>query len=253
MQLSKLTQGQELIIRHRANDLQSKADRITAFRKRYSPVLGAVIGVTKPNWITTIATAKMWEGDHADGRHAKRAQKEMAKITGKIEPLSDGHIEDPKADKVHFWSQLGGIFVRSIINHDIKTAAVTGSVGAATIWRDRKMAETRKIVVDRQLDQEIPGTDLTVSVAAINANRFKTAGQAISETILVSPLANNETVKNTALAGLLASTALGIYGYNQYRNRVMNTLDQREAYFASQCPDEIEYPTIPSSSEQEVA
>lgn len=248
MQFNKITPGQEEIIRHRAYRLQSKADRITAFRKKYAPYLGVAIGLTKPNWVTTAATAHMWEGDRRDGDNAKKAQREMAKITGKIEPLSNGHIEDPKADKVHFWSQLGGLFVRSMLQKDPKTTVVTVGVGLATLWRDKKMAETRQFVTNHKLDRPIHGAEeLTISVAAINANRAKTAGQAISETVLVSPFSNNETVKNLALGGLVASTALGTYGMRQYKRQVIDTQAQREAYFAAQCPDELEYPLVQSS------
>lgn len=247
MQLQKLTPGHKEII-HEANRLQSKADHITAFRNKYAPYLGTAIALTKPNWATTGLTAHMWYGDRRDGTHAKAAQKEMAKITGKIEPLSDGHIKDPEADKKHFWSQLGGIFVRSVIQKDPKTALVTAGVGAATYWRDKKMAETRQFVTDHKLDEPIPGHEsvegLTISVAAINANRAKTAGQAISETVVGSPLANNEVVKNYALGGLAASTLLGIVGYREYKQRVQATYAAREAHFASLCPDEIEYPSI---------
>lgn len=245
MQLHKLTPGHEEIIRHKANNLQSKADRITAFRNKYAPVLGTAIALTKANWVTTAFTAHMWYGDRRDGKHAKSAQSEMAKITGKIEPLSDGHIKDPEADKKHFWSQLGGLFVRSVIQRDLKTTLVTAGVGVATYWRDKKMAEMRHFVTDHGLDIPVPGYEdiegLTISVAAINANRAKTAGQAISETIIGSPLSNNDSLKNYALGSLAASTLLGVVGYREYRQRVHDTYNTREAYFASRCPDGVEY------------
>lgn len=233
MPLQKLTNGQQEIIRYRANKLQAKADKITAFRKKYAPFLGVAIAITEPNWATTACSANMWRGDYSDGKYAKQGQKEMSKITGKLEPLSNGHIEDPKADKIHFWSQLGGIFVRAARNRDLKTATATAAVGITTIWRDKRMAETRQFVLDNQLHEETVGSEkLTVSVAAINANRFKTAGQAISETVLISPISENETAKNLALGGLVISTALGIYGYYQYKHRVENIYSQRQAFLS---------------------
>lgn len=239
MQFNKLTQGQERIIRHQAHSLQSKADRITAFRKKYSPVLGVAIAATEPRWSTTVATIKMWHGDHADGKHAKQAQKEMAKITGKVEPLSNGHIEDPKADKVLSWSLIGGVMIRSALKKDWKTTAIVGAAAATTYWRDKKMAETRQFVADNNLD---------ISVAAINVNRAKTALQATSETLLISPAANNQIVKDISLAGLVIGTALGVYGWQRYHNDVMQAHRAREAVNTALCPDEIEPPVIQYNS-----
>lgn len=235
MKLENLTAGQEFLIRHQANKQQAKADRITAFRKKYAPALGAVIALTRPTWLTTAAAGYFWKTDYDDGKYAKDAQAKMAKVTGRIEPLSDGHIEDPKADKRWFWAQTGGLLVRSITEKDYKSTAVLGSVSAITIWRDAKMARTRRFVEDEQLD---------ISLAAINANRAKTALQATSETVLMSPLASkHEGVKNASLAGLAIGTLLGVYGMEKYRSQVNDAWQAKQAEMAALCPDKVRFDT----------
>lgn len=233
MRLPELSTGQEYLIRLRSKHLQEKADKKTRFRANFSPLLGAAIGLTRPGWATTAAAAYMWKTDYDDGKYAKAAQREMAQITGRLEPLSDGHIEDPKADKRWFWSQTGGILLRSILQKDLKTSLITGAISAVTIWRDGQMSQARQLVNDEQLD---------LSVAAINTNRAKTALQGASETVLMSPLAENyEPVKNASLAGLAIGTALGVYGMHRYRAQVQTALLEKHAEQAALCPDKIRH------------
>lgn len=228
------TNGQTFIRLHQSRQLQRRADALTSFRRKYAHHAGALVALTKPNVPVALTTAGMWWTDFQDGRSAKRAQ-ELANTT---EPLSDGHEEDPIADKKWFRAVLAGIGVRALLAGDTKTAVVTGSVAAAEYIRNKHMEEQRNAVKEEQLD---------LSTAAIQTNRYKTAGHAVFSTILASHLSDNETVKNVALVGLAASTVLGFVGAAQYGSMVINARSTRELENAARCPDEVDtyYSTQP--------
>src|SRR5690606_5597927 len=116
--------------------------------------------------------------DLQDGRTAKKAQQ----LLNTDRPLSDGAIEDPKADKAFRNALTLGMEVRAAREGDIKTLAVLSLKKEVDRQRDARMAHNRELA-EKYTD---------VGVGAIQTNRIKTAIEMAGMLLHISPLANNE-------------------------------------------------------------
>lgn len=205
----------------RAYQLQHRADKLTAFRKNHSDKLGWAIGMTRRNWLTFVGCCYMAYTDLQDGRDAKKAQR----MLGVNKPLSNGAVEDPVADKRFRKAVSLGMEVRAAREGDIKTLAVLGLKQDIDKRRDARMAQNRELAEKY--------TDL--GVGAIQTNRIKTAVEMAGMLLHVSPLANNDSVRNAALGMMGASTGIGLLGERQYASMVQQRMDE----LAQVCPDEL--------------
>jgi hypothetical protein len=210
----------------RARRLQNTADQITDFRENHSDKLGVVIGATKRNWYTTAAAGAIAAGDFVDGYLAKKAQK----ILGVDKSLTGGDLRDPHADKTFRKALQTGIKMRAIREGDAKTVAFIEAKETVDKWRDGNMAEDRRIAQERT----------TVKVGALLINRVKTVLELTGEVILISPLAENERVKDLSLGIMAVGTGLGIAGQRHYHNMVQSALAETAETQAQECPHELD-------------
>jgi hypothetical protein len=156
--------------------------------------------------------------DFQDGHDAKKAQR----LLGVSKPLTNGATEDPEADKKFRAAMLQGIETRAIRERDFRTIAFIEAKKAVDARRDERMAADRKLAKEHGL-----------STAAIAPNRIKTVLEMGGMLLHVSPLANNERVRDLSLGIMAAGTGFGIYGENEYRNTVHDAI-------AASCPDELD-------------
>lgn len=210
--------GQEYLREYRAAELQRRADQHTAFRQKHSRKAGIAVGALPRNWFTFGACAYLAWTDWRDGHLAKKAQATLG-VNG---PLTDGHIKDPIADKTFRKELSRGILARVAFERDIETIGTLTLKSLVDKKRDVKMAAHR-----------VRATEHELSVAAIQINRVKTAIEMAGMLLHVSPLANNETVRRTALGMMATSTGIGLVGERQYGNMV------QEQISAQQIPAEV--------------
>lgn len=204
-----------------AMELQREADRLTSFRMNHSEKLGMAIGLSQRGWLTFFGSCYMSYTDLQDGRKAKKAQK----LLGVSTPLSNGHIEDPIADKRFRDALMHGMEVRADREGDIKTLALLGLKREVDRRRDARMQR------NRELAQKY--TD--VSVGAIQTNRIKTALEMTGMLLHISPLANNRRIRGTALSMLAVSSGIGLVGERKYAKMVNESLVER----AQACPNKL--------------
>jgi hypothetical protein len=196
--------------------LQAGADFLTRCRGTLSPFLGIEIAVTERNWETTADSGILASTD-LEGIPARRAQRIVN--PDNPQPLTDGHKEDPKADKTYFWSVLLGLCVRALREKDIESFSVLALVGIATNVRNRKMRTSREL----SRKNELPAGE-----SATPTNRAKTVIQLAAEQVLVSPLSKNKLVRRFGLGSLAAGTLLGWLGERAYSNTVAKQLASKE-------------------------
>lgn len=209
----------------RGTYLMARADRLTAFRARSAPILGALLAVTDEGWVTTAAIAGEGYTDWQDGHDARAG----AELLG-IETTVEGALEDPAADKKLVNSLCLGLAVRFFRQGDYGGTAVLAANYAVTQWRDRRMAEDR-------LAAQASG----VSPKAIVINKAKTAFQLVGEGMLASPLAKKRFYRSVGLGVFSTGTALGVAGQQIFRNRVRNHIRAARTQNAASCPDKV-YP-----------
>jgi len=191
---------------NRAIKFQRRADRYTAFRKDHSDKLGIIIGLTKRHWSTFIGACFMAYTDFKDGRDARKAQR----LLGVTRPLSNGHTEDPLADKVFRKAMLGGIELRAVSENDITTIRVLRWKQQIDKERDARMARSRELAA-RYTD---------ISLGAISINRIKTATEMTGILVHVSPPAKNELIRQASLALMAVGSVIGLVGEYKYTNMV---------------------------------
>lgn len=210
IEMSELESGQQYLRSYNAMALQRRADRLTAIREKHSRKAGIAVAALPRNWVTAAGGMYLAWTDWRDGNLAKKAQAEL----GVKEPLTDGHIKDPIADKTFRRELSRGIFARAILERDLETIAIMAGKHIVDKSRDKRMADHRALAAENK-----------ISVAAIQINRVKTATEMAGELLLISPFSNNKTVRRTALAMMAISTGIGLIGEHQYGEIVKSQVE----------------------------
>lgn len=68
-----------------------------------------------------------------------------------------------------------------------------------------------------------------VNPDAIQINRIKTGAIAMTDTVLLSPLANNQTIRRGALVGRTAATIIGVLGEQQFGSHIDASIEAKMA------------------------
>lgn len=195
----------------RAHKLQRNADKKTAFRKNHSDELGLAIGLTKRSWWTFLGGCYLAYTDFKDGHDAKKAQR----LLGVNKPLSNGATEDPAADKRFRKAMVRGMEIRAVRESDHKTLAVLATKQHIDRGRDERMAHNR----------DLAERYTSLSLGALQINRVKTATEMAGMLLHISPLANNERVRDVALGMMALSTGIGLVGERQYAGMVQREME----------------------------
>ncbi len=190
-----------------AHRLQRRADIATNFRLATAIPVGLAIGATEPNWPVTVLDTVAWLTDASDGHDAGRARELAPGL-----PRTAASFRDPLADKLKYYSGLGGIMARAIRQEDPITGVVVGANMVVSAVRDKAIAH------DRQLASAY--RKFGVSGDAIGINKRKTQIQGVSSVVLASPLSRSPVVRRVALAGLSAGTILGVFGQRKFRRTI---------------------------------
>jgi phosphatidylglycerophosphate synthase len=192
------------------------ADALTEFRSKTAPILGVVIAATNENTTLTALTAGSMATDYFDGMAARKGA-ELART--KTRP--EGAVEDPGADKDLVNALAVGLVGRYVRQKRFVSAAVLGLNHLVTQPRDKRMDANRAAIVDHDLDKD--------KLKAIKINKLKTAGQFGSLLVLMSPAAEQKSVRAKAVAAYSVSTILGLIGEQNVRIDVQRAIAQKKA------------------------
>lgn len=196
--------GIERINQMRGTELRQRADRLTAFRDTYSPVLGFSVsldsGESKAHTlVNTAATAYFEYTDYVDGKLARQAAELLAEET-----TPEGGEADHKADKKKFYSQIIGLIVRSVVHEkDIEQTTVVLTAGVIQAARDKEMQKTRDIALKKG-----------IKANARDLGKYKTLANGIGNGLLtLKPALSEKHQRPAKIAGYISlgiGTALSI-------------------------------------------
>ncbi len=229
-ELVLVTPGKEYLDQLMGQRLRDRADRKTAFRSNFSPILGMSVAMDNGEHplhaiTNTGVTAYMEWTDFTDGHDARVG----AELLGE-EPTVEGGEADQKADKRKFYSQITGLAMRYLIqDRNLKQGLLIAGNGVVQGFRDIEMQKAR----DAAIEEGIPAN-------ARNIGKYKTVtnGLALGLHTLAPALPEKiqPLAKKTGNILLGAGSALSLAGLIDMKLHISKSKGT-EAAEVNNCPD----------------